>query len=140
MFQHERRLDDYDYFINDYNINWDTLSFHDGIKLIMHLECTSNLVITIEKFAKITSDMIAGQYIYFAQTHTYSYNVSIRDIGNCFRYDNCHKHRNHQTEHHLHVYSQPGKGEKDGSPICLGDDWPHMHEVIEDSIHYLASI
>ena len=139
MFQHERRLEDYAGFINDYEIGWE---YHDDppiLVTLLKIWCIGKLIITIEKAAEVTIGESGKRLQRLVKTTMYAYNVSIEGAGNILRYDNNHPHRHHETGHHRHVYHPPGIEVK-GSPECLGDDWPHMHEVVEDCIKYYSCV
>ncbi len=68
------------------------------------------------------------------QTVGYSYNVSVRGIGNVFRHDNAHRYEGHVDAHHCHRYDFPRPEEIAGSPFWLGADGRlTLGEVIEEA-------
>lgn len=71
----------------------------------------------------------------WVKTIQYSYQAVHRD-GNgrareLFRYDNVHRHQGHRTAHHRHAFDAAGH-ELPSSPVCTGDDWPTLGEVIDE--------
>jgi hypothetical protein len=135
LYQHQRRLEDYPAFIKDYNI--DFLPYfqnnHGFLVLFAEILFVNEIKLTVEKSAEVAK---FGHSRYKARTIDYSYNASIINKGNIIRYDNAHVHKGHPTIHHKHVYDPPDI-EIEGSPFPLEEDnWPHMHEVIEELIDY----
>ncbi len=65
------------------------------------------------------------------QTVTYSYNVSIRNQSNIFRYDNLHRFRGHPDNHHKHLYDWQTGEQLAESPEPVGvEGWPSLTDVI----------
>lgn len=69
------------------------------------------------------------------QTVEYSYNVSVYNRGNVFRYDNQHAdrlHDDHSDEHHKHIFDWETGGQL--SIIWIGaDKWPTLGDVVQEA-------
>jgi hypothetical protein len=136
LYQYERRLEDYPGFIIDFSFEPELISQTNPplLYIKMQLKCSNNINLEVEKIAEIRIRTIRSTVREEAKTIDYSYNASIINKGNILRYDNAHAHSNHPTKHHKHVFEPPGI-EIEGSPFPLKDDeWPHMHQVIEELI------
>ena len=137
LYQHERRLEDYSFFIPDYNI--DIIPINEPnqtplLRISMTIKCNNGVILSVYKTAEIRSIIRRGNLIKQAKTVDYSYNAFILGKGNIFRYDNAHIHPGHSTPHHKHVFNPPDK-EVEDSPFPINEDeWPNMHEVINELI------
>jgi hypothetical protein len=72
------------------------------------------------------------------QTVWYSYNVSVRNHFNTFRYDNQDDdfsfRLDHQDAHHKHVFDWQTGNELSDSPIWVGaEKWPLLSQVLEEA-------
>ena len=131
IYQHQRRLEDYPSFIEDYSLEAERIVKIRTPLLIISIEvvCSPGIKLDILKTAELR-----GKRREEARTKDYSYNASVANKGNILRYDNAHIHPGHFTTHHKHIFDQNGI-EIEGSPIPIEDDkWPHMHQVIEELI------
>ncbi len=133
LYQHQRRLEDYPLFIEDYSFTVDPV-FHDKqsfVSIYMEILCAKGIKLTVVKTAEIR-----GRIKFEAKTVDYAYNASIMGKGNILRYDNAHIQAGHITKHHKHIFSRPGVEDTD-SPFPIDEDkWPHLHEVIEELMDY----
>ena len=70
------------------------------------IACRGNIIVTVEKYLKILS---GDGVIAIVETFRYSYNVSVRNEGNIFRYDNSHDRPGHTDRHHKHEFDDEGE-------------------------------
>jgi hypothetical protein len=133
LWQHVRRLEDYDWFVEDPpKIEQDVIPVNDEFFLLrikMVILCKLGIKLTVEKWAEVE-----GGRRKVARTVSYSYNASSPQ-GNILRYDNIHQHKGHSCPHHKHVYDKSGNQVK-GSPFPIEEgEWPHIHEVVEELVN-----
>lgn len=93
--------------------------------------CLGGIVIRVEKRLIV----VEGEGVDVAvQTQWYSYNVSIRNGHNIFRYDNQHddaSFRDHPDPHHKHVFDWR-TGDEEEIQWVGAQGWPNLGEVIEE--------
>lgn len=65
-----------------------------------------------------------------AARDSYTYNVTLRGVGNIFRYDG--PHPSHQSFHHVHRYDVLGDGGQEVSRL-EEDETPTLGEVIDEA-------
>lgn len=84
----------------------ETLAFSNDLPGVITLEgeiaCRGNIIVTVEKYLKILSGDGNNAIV---ETFRYSYNVSVRNEGNIFRYDNSHDRPGHTDRHHKHEFN-----------------------------------
>jgi hypothetical protein len=106
-----------------------------GILLQGGIACRGNLVISVKKFLEILSRQ--DDLDPWVETRVYKYNVSVRGLGNVFRYDNEHPYwiyPEHHDPHHKHIFDWRAGAELPDSPVWVGaNDWPHLNAVIEET-------
>jgi len=101
-----------------------------GYILAGEIACRGRIVIRVRKLLRYVDpsnpddDRIG--------TVTYSYNVSVRGVGNIFRYDNAHAHSGHGDEHHRHQFDMNGACHPPAEWIGV-DKWPHLSHVISEA-------
>lgn len=85
-------------FVRSENLSFSDLG--DGfIEMDGVIECSSNIYIEVYKRLQILEGDGARAIV---QAVDYSYNASIRGVGNIFRYDS--PHPDHNREHHVHRF------------------------------------
>jgi hypothetical protein len=91
------------------------------------LECVGGLTVDVLKTIHILSGSGPTARV---QTETYSYNASLRGVGNVFRYDSPHPH---YPKHHVHRYDVLNRDTK-GSVKAIEDeeDRPTLGDVIDE--------
>ncbi len=110
--------------------------YGSDLYMVGELGCLGNIVIRVEKKLEfVESPEEKNPAI---QTVYYSYNVSIRNEHNIFRYDNQDEdfsfRSGHSDEHHKHLYDLHNGEEVDGSPIWIGAHaWPTLGQTIEEA-------
>jgi hypothetical protein len=111
----------------------DLYAFGGDLLMQGEIACIGMIVVGVWKILEYTSPQGAPAEV---QTLAYSYNVSIRGMGNLFRYDNQHAdwlHYGHRDEHHKHVFNFETGDELADSPLWIGADrWPTLGQVLEE--------
>lgn len=101
------------------------------IILLGEIACRGQIVITVNKSIEIIEGSGENALI---QTWLYEYNVSIRNYGNVFRYDNSHSRLGHLDNHHKHEFDWRIKETGEGKVTWIGEDqWPTLGDVIEEA-------
>ena len=120
-------------------VNGDTLEFFDLgplLEIAGEIGCAGRIVVKVWKLLEYSG----GGELPFVRTVRYSYNVSVRNAGNVFRYDNAHAYDGHADAHHRHEYDWPRPGQVDGSPVWIGAArWPTLGEVIREAADWRAA-
>ncbi len=76
------------------------------ITLQGEIACLGNIIVTVEKYLRVLGGDGDNAMV---QTFQYSYNVSVRNEGNIFRYDNSHDRPGHPDRHHKHEFDEEGE-------------------------------
>ena len=105
---------------------------HNSILLEGKVECLGGLVVDVRKILNILGGEGAEALV---QTAHYSYNVSLRGVGNVFRYDG--PHVTHNRQHHVHRYDVLS-GDHDGVVHFFEshEDVPTLGEVIDEAVNW----
>jgi Family of unknown function (DUF6516) len=108
----------------------ETLAFSNDLPGVITLEgeiaCRGNILVTVEKYLRILGGDGDNAMV---QTFQYSYNVSVRNEGNIFRYDNSHDRPGHADRHHKHEFDENGE-----KIIWIGyQSWPTLGQVLQET-------
>ena len=104
----------------------------DSILLEGQVECLGGLLVDVRKILSILEGLGAESIV---RTANYSYNVSLRGLGNVFRYDS--PHATHNRFHHVHRYDILND-DRDGSVVIIPDpnDVPTLGEVVDEAVNW----
>ena len=101
--------------------------------LLLHgrIHCKGGLQIDVNKRLRLGDE--SGHDT--VQTVAYSYNVSLQNLGNIFRYDS--PHPTHNREHHVHRYDVLN-GDTEGTVEMdyREDEWPTLREVVDEAAEW----
>jgi hypothetical protein len=105
-----------------------------GILLMGEIGCRGRIVIAVRKFLEILERRSRDAIV---ETRFYRYNVSVRGVGNIFRYDNGHPgflYPGHYDSHHKHVWDFQTGEELPHSPMWIdAHQWPLLNRVIDEA-------
>lgn len=108
----------------------ETLEFINDLPGVVTLQgeisCLGNIIITVDKYLTILEGDGDNAMV---ETFQYSYNVSVRNEGNIFRYDNSHDREGHSDRHHKHEFD----GESEEVRWIGADHWPTLGQVLEET-------
>lgn len=130
-------------------IQEDSLQFSPSngrVRLYGEISCLRKILILVDKYLEVvpsTEDRRAMKLPTsldqncLVQTVAYSYNISVQNIGNIFRYDNQDDYWvdecDHADNHHVHKFEWE-RGDQKGSVIWVGEnDWPTLGDIIEEA-------
>jgi Family of unknown function (DUF6516) len=108
----------------------ETLEFSNDLPGVITLQgeiaCLGNIIVTVEKYLRILGGDGDNAMV---QTFQYSYNVSVRNEGNIFRYDNSHDRPGHADRHHKHEFDDEGE-----QIIWIGyQSWRTLGQVLQET-------
>lgn len=111
-----------------------------AILLVGAIHCLGGIYIDVIKTLAILDEDGPDATV---QTESYSYNVTLKGVGNIFRYDSPHvapgekDFIQHHNYHHKHVYDVLN-GDKHGHTVLIEreDDIPTLGEVIEEAAEW----
>lgn len=119
-------------FVGTHNLS--VKPYPSAIGIRGEMSCIGNIIISVDKILDILDDFPGLGGDKTVKTNWYAYNVSVRNVGNIFRYDNQHEdylYPGHQDSHHKHVFDLCTGKELIQSPEWVGvERWPTLGDVI----------
>lgn len=109
----------------------DVVPYEGHLLLHGRIHCKGGIHVEVNKRLR----MSRNESVDFVQTVAYSYNVSLQNLGNIFRYDS--PHSTHNREHHVHRYDVLN-GDTTGilTMDYRDDNWPTLREVVDEAAHW----
>ena len=104
-----------------------------SFRMVGQIGCKGNIILNVDKLLARIDDGDDP----FVQTVMYSYNASIRNGHNIFRYDNQHTRHDHPDSHHKHAFYVRTGDELESSPFWIGAaKWPTLGEVLRELMQW----